>query len=145
MKSFEELHNAAMEAYYKAYFGKRRQELDETAIQTYYQEAFNLEKEAVLGILNNPLYDSLRAVYCRSAANLAFEVEEYNEVEFFVAYGLLNNPSEEVRTDLRHLYLQTLKALKKQAVATKKAAQTAKPKTTKPRKKVGKKKNVGVI
>jgi hypothetical protein len=141
MKSFEELHQAAMEAYYKAYFGKRRQELDESTIQMYFQEAFGFEKEAVMSILHNPDYDKLRAVYCRSAANLAYEVGAYTDVEFFVAHGLLNSPSEEVQTDLRQLYLQTLKALKKQATATKKTT----AKSTKPRKKVNKKKQSLVL
>jgi hypothetical protein len=87
-----------------------------------------------------------QAIHGQHLAHLLFAAQAYRECEKCIAWVIAAEETpESILADLRQLYLQTLKALKKQAAATKKAAQTAKPRTSKPRKKVGKKKNVGVI
>jgi hypothetical protein len=83
-----------------------------------------------------------QAIHGQHLAHLLLEAKAYRECEQCIAWVIAAEETpESILADLRPLYLQTLKALKKQAAATKKTN----AKSAKPRKKVSKKKQSLVV
>ena len=83
-----------------------------------YEQAFELEKQAALTLIDRVDIEPTRAVLFRSAAALAKKCHKYREAEKMIAHGLAGNPPEDVAVELRALFSDIQKLhLSKKAVA----------------------------
>jgi hypothetical protein len=69
-----------------------------------YEQAFELERQAALSLLNREDIEPTRSVLFRSAAALAKNCHRYKDSEKMIAYGLLGNPPEYIAEQLREIY-----------------------------------------
>ena len=97
----EEIHNKAMflsqEAFLCIVHGR-----EDEAIPLY-EQAFELEREAALNLLNREDLEPIRSILFRSAAALAKDCHRYKDAEKMIAYGLAANPPEDVVEELREI------------------------------------------
>ena len=83
-----------------------------------YAQAFELEKQAALTLIDRVDIEPTRSVLFRSAAALAKKCQKYREAEKMIAHGLAGNPPEDVAVELRALFSDIQKLhLSKKAVA----------------------------
>ena len=68
-----------------------------------YEQAFELEREAALNLLNREDLEPIRSILFRSAAALAKDCHRYKDAEKMIAYGLAANPPEDVVEELREI------------------------------------------
>jgi Domain of unknown function (DUF4926) len=87
-----------------------------------YEQAFELEKQAALTLLDKIDIEPTRSVLFRSAAALAKKCYKYREAEKMIAHGLAGNPPDDVAIELRTLFdtIQKLSFPKKMPKKSKK-------------------------
>ena len=87
-----------------------------------YDQAFELEKQAALTLIDRVDVEPTRSVLFRSAAALAKKCHKYREAEKMIAHGLAGNPPEDVAIELRALFsdIQKLHLSKKVLAKSKK-------------------------
>ena len=98
----EEVHNKAMFLSQKAFLCIVHGKEDE-AIPLYIQ-AFELERQAALSILDRDDLEPTRSILFRSAAALAKKCHKYRDAEKMIGLGLAGNPPEDVAEELRELF-----------------------------------------
>ena len=69
-----------------------------------YEQAFELERQAALSLLNIENVEPTRSILFRSAAALAMECHRYRDAEKMIGLGLAGNPPEDVAEELRELF-----------------------------------------
>ena len=98
----EQVHDKAMllsqDAFVLAAYGK-----EDEAIPLYIQ-AFELEREAALSLLNRADLEPTRSVLFRSAAALAKNCHRYRDSEKMIGHGLAGNPPDYVAEQMREIY-----------------------------------------
>jgi hypothetical protein len=106
----KELHRAAMrhaqEAYMAVFNG------DTAAALPLYEQAFRLEQQAAHHFILDLQQEPTRSVLFRSAANLAFKCQKYEEAKKMVYFGLAGNPPEEIAQELMDVYQRVIQAVK---------------------------------
>ena len=88
-----------------------------------YEQAFELERQAALSLLNREDVEPIRSILFRSAAALAKDCHRYKDAEKMIAYAFSGNPPEYVQEQLREIYDDIRKFL-----PPKKAHKAPKPK-----------------
>lgn len=99
-KTVSELHDQAMRIANEAFLVQFRGE-DHKRL---FKQAFLLEREAAMLLVNRNDVEPTRSILFKSAAVLALDCELVREAERLIAYGLAGNPSDELADDLRDLY-----------------------------------------
>ena len=98
----EQVHDKAMllsqDAFVLAAYGK-----EDEAIPLYIQ-AFELEREAALSLLNRADLEPTRSILFRSAAALAKKCHRYRDSEKMIGHGLAGNPPDYVAEQMREIY-----------------------------------------
>ena len=98
----EQVHDKAMllsqDAFVLAAYGK-----EDEAIPLYIQ-AFELEREAALSLLNRDDLEPTRSILFRSAAALAKKCHKYRDSEKMIGHGLAGNPPDYVAEQMREIY-----------------------------------------
>jgi tetratricopeptide (TPR) repeat protein len=106
----KELHRAAMrhaqEAYMAVFNG------DTAAALPLYEQAFLLEQQAANHFILDLEQEPTRSVLFRSAANLAFKCQKYEEAKKMVYFGLAGNPPQEIAQELIDVYQRVIQAVK---------------------------------
>ena len=69
-----------------------------------YEQAFELERQAALSLLNREDVEPTRSILFRSAAALAKDCRRYKDSEKMIAYAFSGNPPEYVQEQLREIY-----------------------------------------
>ncbi|MCL4266628.1 MAG: hypothetical protein KJ069_25765 [Anaerolineae bacterium] len=98
----ETYHNEAMELADDAFLAKTRNDL--AAYLDLLTRAISREIEAAELIPIDNEYEPSRSILFRSAANMAYEAEEYRLADRLVAAGLSGFPPPDVETELKNLY-----------------------------------------
>jgi hypothetical protein len=111
MKSVGDFHQHAMEMADRALEARRCG--DEGQARTCFREAFASERRAAEMIAPDLTAEPTRAVLHRSAAALAAECGEAREAERLIAIALSGNPPEEIAEELRDLWQQVSRSLRK--------------------------------
>lgn len=99
--STEQVHDKAMlisqEAFVLVAYGKEDQAIP------LYEQAFELERQAAMSLLDRDDLEPTRSILFRSAAALAKKCYKYQDAEKMIAFGLAGNPPEYVAEELREL------------------------------------------
>lgn len=95
------IHREAMLLSQKAFIALEQGNTKEAT--TLYKKAFDLEKEAALGLLNHQGKEPTRAILFKSAAYLAKKSFQYREAECMACLGLAGNPPESIATELKEM------------------------------------------
>jgi hypothetical protein len=111
MRSVGEFHQHAMEMADRALEARRSG--DEQQAQARFCEALASERRAAEMVAPDLTAEPTRAVLHRSAAALAAECGEAREAERLIAIALTGNPREEVAEELRDLWQQVCRSLRK--------------------------------
>ncbi len=82
-----------------------------------FTEAFELEKQAALMLINDFDNEPTRSVLFRSAGSLAMNCKKYREAEKLIAQGLIGEPPKRIMHQLRALSLEINKHLYVEAEA----------------------------
>jgi len=98
MFNIEQLHDEAMDLAEEA-FELQRKGKSEDAILLF-KEALVLEKKAIFGF---PTTEPTRSILIRSAASLAFNAEDYEQVEHLTRLCLNGSPVLEIKQELQDL------------------------------------------
>ena len=69
-----------------------------------YEQAFELEREAALSLLNREDVEPTRSILFRSAAALAKKCHRYRDSEKMIGHGLAGNPPDYVAEQMREIY-----------------------------------------
>ena len=69
-----------------------------------YEQAFELEREAALSLLDREDVEPTRSVLFRSAAALAKNCHRYRDSEKMIGHGLAGNPPDYVAEQMREIY-----------------------------------------
>ena len=97
----EEIHDKAMhisqEAFVLVAYGKEDQAIP------LYEQAFELERQAALSLLDKKDFEPIRSILFRSAAALAKKCHKHQDAEKMIAFGLAGNPPEDVAEELHDL------------------------------------------
>jgi len=96
-----DLHNRAMDAAGRAFHADIHG--DYATAETLFQEAFQLEREAALLLVDDTQAEPTRSVLLRSAASLAVDCREHREAERLIAIALSGNPPTQIGEELRDL------------------------------------------
>ena len=102
MSEIRKIHNNAMNIAENAYLAKLKGDIDKYL--ELYHEAFYLEKEAAMMLVNKYDIEPSRSVLFRSAASMAFICGMHKEAEKLIAHGLSGNPPYDIAEELRNLY-----------------------------------------
>ena len=98
----DKIHDKAMlisqDAFVLAAYGKGEQAIP------LYEQAFELEQEVALSLLDREDAEPMRSILFRSAAVLAKNCHRYRDSEKMIALGLSGNPPEYVAEQLREIY-----------------------------------------
>lgn len=100
----EELHTQAMDLAEQADFLKM-QGKDEEA-HSLYTQSLDAERKAAYDARNQNFGEPTESVLFRSAASLAYSLQDYREAERLICMGLAGNPPHEIANELRDLYDQ---------------------------------------
>jgi hypothetical protein len=95
------LHSRAMDVAGRAFHADIHGEYAQA--EELFREAFQLEREAALLLVEDTHTEPTRSVLLRSAASLALDCHEYREAERLIAIGLAGNPPKEIGDELRDL------------------------------------------
>jgi tetratricopeptide (TPR) repeat protein len=106
----KELHRAAMRHAQEAYMAVLNG--DTAAALPLYDQAFRLEQQAAHHFILDLQQEPTRSVLFRSAANLAFKCQKYEEAKKMVYFGLAGNPPEEIAQELMDVYQRVIQAVK---------------------------------
>ena len=98
----EQVHDKAMlisqDAFVLVAYGKEDQAIP------LYEQAFELERQAAMSILDRDDLEPTRSILFRSAAALAKKCYKYQDAEKMIEFGLAGNPPEYVAEELRELF-----------------------------------------
>ena len=98
----EEVHDQAMllsqEAFMCIVHGKEAEAIP------LYEQAFELERQAALSLLNRDDIEPTRSILFRSAAAIAKKCHKYRDSEKMIGYGLAGNPPDYVAEQMREIY-----------------------------------------
>ena len=103
------LHDQAMHLANQAMEASKK---DATQAKQYFQEAYQLEQQAAMTLVNDFEQEPSRSVLFRSAAYLALKAELYREAERMAAFGLSGNPPNEIADELRDVFSKSVEYLK---------------------------------
>lgn len=101
MKDIRSIHSQAMELMRKA--KDHLENRDKESYLLNIQAALELEKEAAYGLLTNFESEPTRSVLFRSAANLAYNLGQYEEAEKLIYQALAGSPHPEIKVELLQL------------------------------------------
>ena len=97
----EQVHDKAMlisqDAFVLVAYGKEDQAIP------LYEQAFELERQAAMSLLDRDDLEPTRSILFRSAAALAKKCYKYQDAEKMIEFGLAGNPPEYVAEELREL------------------------------------------
>ena len=117
-----EIHDKAMhisqEAFVLVAYGKEVQAIP------LYEQAFELERQAAMSLLDKKDFEPIRSILFRSAAALAKKCHKYQDAEKMIGFGLAGNPPEDVAEELRDLF-DAVKKLQQPKQAQSKASKHA--------------------
>jgi len=85
---------------------------DAKQAKQYFQEAYLLEQQVAMSLVNDFEQEPSRSVLFRSAAYLALKAELYRDAERMAAFGLCGNPPSEIADELRDVFTQSVEHLK---------------------------------
>ncbi len=108
-------HDRAMELADQALEARRQG--DAESATAYFREAFAYERRAAERVAPDVEAEPTRSVLHRSAAALAIECGESREAERLIAIALSGNPPEEIAEELRGLWQQVYRDLRKVPLA----------------------------
>jgi hypothetical protein len=114
MSSVGDYHDQAMEMADRALEARRQGDADHA--MRYFREAFTYERRAAEMIAPDTTAEPTRSVLHRSAAALAAECGESREAERLIAVALAGDPPEEIAAELRELWQQACRDLRKAPV-----------------------------
>jgi hypothetical protein len=106
----KELHRAAMRHAQEAYMAVLNG--DTAAALPLYEQAFLLEQQAAHHFILALEQEPTRSVLFRSAANLAFKCQKYEDAKKMVYFGLAGNPPQEIAEELMDVYQRVTQAVK---------------------------------
>ena len=69
-----------------------------------YEQAFELERQAALSLLNRDDIEPTRSILFRSAAAIAKKCHRYRDSEKMIGHGLAGNPPDYVAEQMREIY-----------------------------------------
>jgi len=98
-------HEQSMDLAEAAFFAKRAKESERA--KELYAQAFQLEKEAALALVDDYEQEPSRSVLFKGAATLALECDQEQEAERMIRFALLGNPPRQIKQEL-HDMLATL-------------------------------------
>lgn len=98
------LHRQAMEQTDLALMAQSAGRIDEA--QTYFKNAYNLERQAALILKDQVEEEPARSVLFRSAASLALDYGDHSEAEKMICMALAGNPTHSIAEELRDLLEQ---------------------------------------
>ena len=75
------------------------------------EQAFELERQAALSLLDRKDLEPTRSILFRSAAVIARDCFKYEDAEKMILLGLAGNPPEDVEEELREVYATLKKHL----------------------------------
>ena len=75
------------------------------------EQAFELERQAALSLLDRKDLEPTRSILFRSAAVIARDCFKYEDAEKMILLGLAGNPPEDVEEELREVYATLKKNL----------------------------------
>ena len=75
------------------------------------EQAFELEQQAALSLLDRKDLEPTRSILFRSAAVIARDCFKYEDAEKMILLGLAGNPPEDVEEELREVYATLKKHL----------------------------------
>ena len=117
-----EIHDKAMhisqEAFVLVAYGK------EVQVIPLYEQAFELERQAAMSLLDKKDFEPIRSILFRSAAALAKKCHKYQDAEQMIGFGLAGNPPEDVAEELHELF-DSIKKLQRPKQAQSKASKHA--------------------
>src|SRR5262245_25045031 len=111
MNSVADHHERAMETADRALEARRAG--DEEQAKAYFCEAFAHERRAAAMVAPDTTAEPSRSVLHRSAAALAVQCGELREAERLIAIALAGNPPEEIAEELRELWQQVCRDLRR--------------------------------
>ena len=79
------------------------------------EQAFELERQAALSLLDRKDLEPTRSILFRSAAVIARDCFKYEDAEKMILLGLAGNPPEDVEEELREVYATLKKNLPKKS------------------------------
>ncbi|MEO0044283.1 MAG: hypothetical protein RL329_3731 [Bacteroidota bacterium] len=109
-ESSKELHRAAMRHAQEAYMAVVNG--DTAAALPLYEQAFRLEQQAAHHFILALDHEPTRSVLFRSAANLAFKCQKYEEAQKMVHFGLAGNAPEAIAQELMDIYETVERAMR---------------------------------
>lgn len=98
----QEKHNSAMLLADKADALRRQGKKSEA--DTLYRQSLEAERQAALLAREQAFGEPTESVLFRSAASLAYSINDYREAERLICLGLAGNPPAEIADELRSLY-----------------------------------------
>lgn len=98
MRTVAQQHNQAM---LKAFLAFCNKDMPVKERQDLFQEAYELEREAAMMLLHSYDAEPSRSVLFRSAANLAYNANLFNEAKIMAIHGLAGNPSDGIAEELK--------------------------------------------
>ena len=98
----QKLHTLAMDLAEQADILKMQGKTDEA--QGLYTQSLDAESEAAYAARNQHLGEPTESVLFRSAASLAYGLQNYREAERLICMGLAGNPPHEIAEELRDLF-----------------------------------------
>jgi tetratricopeptide (TPR) repeat protein len=101
MKDIRSIHGRAMELMRIA--SQNLEERDKESYLTNTKAALELEREAAFELLTNFDSEPTRSVLFRSAANLAYNLGQYEQAEKLIYQALAGSPHVEIKTELLNL------------------------------------------
>jgi hypothetical protein len=116
MSSVADDHDRAMEMADRALEARRQG--DEEQARAYFREAFTFERRAAESVARDLTAEPTRSVLHRSAAALAAQCGEAREAERLIAIALSGNPPEEIADELRDLWQQVCRDLRRVPLTT---------------------------
>ena len=97
----DELHSKAMDLADDAFIARRKGLSDQA--NDLYNQAFEIEKQAALLLVDNFEVEPTRSVLFRSAGWLAFNADDYESAQEMVDMALQGNPPPAIKEQLEEL------------------------------------------
>lgn len=101
MSKINDLHTLAMDIAEEAFLAQRAKNTE--LAKQLAQKAYAYEQEAAMLLVDKYDIEPTRSVLFKSAACLAFDVENYRAAEKMIAFALSGNPPPEIAKELRNL------------------------------------------
>jgi tetratricopeptide (TPR) repeat protein len=116
MNSVSGDHDRAMELVDRALEARRQGDTEKAT--ACFREAFAYERRAAERVAPDTMAEPTRSVVHRSAAALALECGELREAERLIAIALSGDPPDEIAEELRNLWQQVYRDLRKVPLAS---------------------------